>query len=122
MKDHSQMIPKEKINTINLTQEEKDKLLLNAIYLMDVDQITKLVEIQKMNKREPIRVTKEEELVIGILGKTMRSKDTKHGIQISQINHVTLGVNSYKDFIEGVKKDFYFLNTETMEWEDWSDK
>ena len=61
-------------------------------------------------KTQPTKVTEEEKILLKMIGKIVKTKDTGY------ISLVT-GGNP-----EALKSNFYFLNIETQEWEDWSEK
>ena len=61
-------------------------------------------------KPQPMKVTEEEKILLKMIGKVAKTKDS---------NYITIINNGNP---EALKNNFYFLNIETQEWEDWSEK
>ena len=61
-------------------------------------------------KPQPMKVTEEEKILLKMIGKVAKAKDS---------NYITIINNGNP---EALKNNFYFLNIETQEWEDWSEK
>ena len=60
-------------------------------------------------KPQPMKVTEEEKILLKMIGKVAKAKDS---------NYITIINNGNP---EALKNNFYFLNIETQEWEDWSE-
>ena len=59
-------------------------------------------------KSQPMKVTEEERILLQIKGRIIKAKNS---------NYITI-VNDGD--VELLRNEFYFLNKETQEWEDWS--
>ena len=59
-------------------------------------------------KPQPMKVTEEERILLQIKGRIIKAKNS---------NYITI-VNDGD--VELLRNEFYFLNKETQEWEDWS--
>ena len=72
-------------------------------------------------KLQPMKVTEEEKILLKMIGKVVKAKDSNYITIINNGNPEALKNNFYGS-PEALKKNFYFLNVETQEWEDWSEK
>jgi len=60
-------------------------------------------------KLQPMKVTEEERILLQIKGRIIKAKNS---------NYITI-VNDGD--VELLRNEFYFLNKETQEWEDWNE-
>lgn len=72
-------------------------------------------------KPQSMKVTEEEKILLKMIGKVVKAKDSNYITIINNGNPEALKNNFYGS-PEALKKNFYFLNVETQEWEDWSER